>query len=150
MLNQFPIRRGFAYRYPRYCSYNYRGRLFLMPLEGLALGSTNNRVLGAVNVGSRLVEGAWNILRVIVEQDRFRLWLNPTFADVTGASVPPADSTEPPHPPKPLIDVNLTTRVQRRHALSATTTQASCQLLRKFQRLHQALAPPQLHPRPHP
>ena len=84
-----------------------------------ALGGT--RVISSVSVGSRLIEGAWNILRVIVGQHRLRVWLNPTFADVTGASrVPPADETKRAHPPKPLIDVNFSTPVKRRHSLSAT------------------------------
>jgi hypothetical protein len=74
----------------------------------------HTKAFDSFDVGSRLVEGAWNILRVLVEHNRVRVWLNPTFADVTGASGPPADENQPPHPPKPLIDANVTASVKRR------------------------------------
>ena len=69
---------------------------------------SNVAPLGTADVRSRLIEGAWNILRVLVEEDRLRVWLNPTFADVTGASIPPVDEVKPPKQPSPLLDANLT------------------------------------------
>lgn len=80
------------------------------------------QALGTVDVRSRLVQGAWNILRVLVKEDRLVLWCNPNFADVTGASVPPTDERRAPHPPKPLIDLRLVAPVKSRRALSARAT----------------------------
>ena len=78
-------------------------------LLSAARTGNNTASLATVNVRSRLMEGAWNILRVLVEDNRLRVWLNPNFADVTGASIPPADEVKPPKQPSPLLDVNLTT-----------------------------------------
>jgi len=61
------------------------------------------RVLASVSVKDRLVNSAWNILRILSGSDGAKIWLNPTFADITGASVPPADEQAPPHPPHPLL-----------------------------------------------
>eukprot|EP00937_MAST-01D_sp_MAST-1D-sp2_P005762 g5762.t1 len=61
--------------------------------------------LAAANVSARLVVGGWNIVRVLCEQGRARVWLNPSFADVTGASAPPADLARAPAAPRALIDV---------------------------------------------
>ena len=77
-------------------------------LSAARTGSNTAPPLGTVDVRSRLIEGAWNILRVLVEEDRLRVWLNPTFADVTGASIPPADEVTPPKQPSPLLDAKLT------------------------------------------
>jgi hypothetical protein len=90
-------------------------------LLSAARSGSNTTSLSTVNVHSRLIEGAWNILRVLVEDDRLRVWLNPSFADVTGASIPPADEVKPPKQPSPLLDGSLicTTASQGGRMLSA-------------------------------
>lgn len=55
-----------------------------------------NGILGSHNLDSGLPEGgvvqaSWNMLRILVEDERIRVWFNPQFSDVTGASVPPED-----------------------------------------------------------
>ena len=60
--------------------------------------------LAQVNVTQRLVVGGWNILRVLCKAGRVQVWLNPNFADVVGASAPPADLQRAPQPPAPLVD----------------------------------------------
>ena len=65
------------------------------------------KVLGSAAVEGRMMGVAWNILRILVEPDRVRVWLNPTFADVTGGSVPPKDQAAPPHSPAPMLDVPI-------------------------------------------
>lgn len=45
-----------------------------------------------------IVAASWNMLRLLVEPGRARVWLNPQFSDVTGASAPPADEANPPVP----------------------------------------------------
>ena len=50
---------------------------------------------------------AWNLLRVLVQAERVRVWFNPQFPDVTGASTPPADEAKPPVPMPPRIDARL-------------------------------------------
>lgn len=61
------------------------------------------REVGSAAVSDRLVGAAWNLLRILVEPGQVRVWLNPTFADVTGASAPPADEAAPPHAPAPVL-----------------------------------------------
>jgi hypothetical protein len=61
--------------------------------------------LASVNVTARFVPAAWNLLRVLVEAERLRVWLNPTIVDITGASAPPTDYAKPPHLATPLVDL---------------------------------------------
>ena len=78
------------------------------PSPQLTLSETaggGGKVLGNVAVGDRMMGVAWNILRVVVEPHRVRVWLNPTFADITGGSIPPNDLKLPPHAAAPLLDV---------------------------------------------
>lgn len=63
--------------------------------------------IATVDVGGRLVSAAWNMLRVLIANGRVRVWLNPNFADVTGASVPPVDERRAPRAPAPLIDTHV-------------------------------------------
>ena len=70
--------------------------------------------LDAVDVSRRVVSAAYNMLRILVtdvgpNEQRVQVWLNPTFADITGASVPPGDQRVPPHPPTPLLNASFTT-----------------------------------------
>lgn len=74
------------------------------PAVHVAGAAAGGRPLASAGVSDRIVIGAWNILRVLAEPRRVRVWLNPTFADVTGSSVPPADSAAAPHAPAPIID----------------------------------------------
>merc|ERR1712137_959608 len=53
-----------------------------------------------------LVPRSWNLLRVLVQNERVRIWFNPQFSDVTGASVPPADEQSLKAMP-PRIDVAI-------------------------------------------
>lgn len=76
------------------------------PNMHVAEGVAGGKVLATKNITDRLVGQGWNILRILAEPDRVRIWLNPNFADITGASVPPADLASPPHAPAPLIDVH--------------------------------------------
>ena len=73
----------------------------------LAATAGSGKQLATKDVKGRMVEGAWNLLRVLVEGKRLRLWLNPNFADITGGSAPPADETRPPTTAVPLIDLAL-------------------------------------------
>jgi len=74
------------------------------PASTLALGA-GGAVLASINASARLVVGGWNIVRVLCELERVRVWLNPTFADITGASAPPADLLRAPSAPPAIIDV---------------------------------------------
>merc|ERR1712194_533950 len=59
----------------------------------LALSSTDGE-LASFDVSKAeggVVMASWNMLRVLVQDERVRVWFNPQFSDVTGASVPPAD-----------------------------------------------------------
>ena len=47
-----------------------------------------------------LVIGAWNLLRVALDDEGLRVWFNPQFPDVTGASVAPAGTTPKLMPPR--------------------------------------------------
>ena len=67
----------------------------------------DSATIATVDVGGRLVSSAWNMLRVVVASGRVRVWLNPSFADVTGGSVPPEDERRPPSAPAPLIDAHV-------------------------------------------
>ena len=44
------------------------------------------------------------MVRVLVSDERVRVWLNPNFADIAGASGPPGDLRAAPHRPTPLVD----------------------------------------------
>ena len=70
----------------------------------IAARQTHSASVGQVNISQRLVVGGWNILRVMCKAGRVQVWLNPNFADIVGASAPPADLQRAPQPPKPLID----------------------------------------------
>lgn len=77
----------------------------------LTIGRTASPSLGAHDIRATgkpqggIVAASWNMLRLLVQQDgRVRVWLNPQFSDVTGASVPPADEAQPPVPMPPRID----------------------------------------------
>ena len=74
----------------------------------MTVRDSGGAVLATADVTSRLVSAAYNMLRIVVATDRVRVWLNPSFKDVTGASVPPADEQQPPHAPAPLVDAKLT------------------------------------------
>ena len=65
------------------------------------------RTIATVDVGDQMVDSAWNMLRVLVGHGRARVWLNPNFADITGASGPPKDELRVPSAPPPLIDAQL-------------------------------------------
>merc|ERR1711941_133828 len=52
---------------------------------------------------------SWNMLRVLVKEDRVQVWINPQFSDVTGGSVPPQDEQSMRAMP-PRIDVPTTTQ----------------------------------------
>ena len=71
----------------------------------LTASSPSGKTLATKNVTGRLVGQGWNLLRVLTEPHRLRVWLNPNFADITGASAPPGDLAAPPHSPTPLVDV---------------------------------------------
>ena len=73
----------------------------------LTASSPSGKTLATKNVTGRLVGQGWNLLRVLIEPGRLRVWLNPNFADITGASAPPGDVAAPPHAPTPLVDVAL-------------------------------------------
>merc|ERR1712118_372993 len=53
--------------------------------------------LASTSVKDRLALKSWNILRILAEEHRVRIWLNPTYADITGASLPPDDEKAAPH-----------------------------------------------------
>ena len=54
-----------------------------------------------------IVADSWNLVRLLLEPQRARAWLNPQFSDATGASVPPADEAAPPVAMRPCLDVTL-------------------------------------------
>eukprot|EP00927_Polykrikos_kofoidii_P012849 TRINITY_DN15577_c0_g2_i1.p1 TRINITY_DN15577_c0_g2~~TRINITY_DN15577_c0_g2_i1.p1 ORF type:complete len:560 (-),score=80.06 TRINITY_DN15577_c0_g2_i1:8-1513(-) len=60
-----------------------------------------------MKVEGGVVLKSWNMLRVLVQNGRVRVWFNPQFSDVTGASVPPADEVSTTAMP-PRIDVATT------------------------------------------
>ena len=81
------------------------------PTLRLSAAEPGSAALATANVKGRLIGQGWNMLRIMVEPkskgvgNRVRVWLNPTFADITGGSVPPADQRKAPRPPAPIIDV---------------------------------------------
>ena len=77
--------------------------------------------LKIMNVSGRLVGEGWNMLRILAEPSRCRVWLNPNFADVTGGSGPPADQGRAPHAPAPLVDVTAARDESRAGLLRAST-----------------------------
>lgn len=75
--------------------------------------SDSEKELASVPVLAGIPEGgvvmdSWNMLRVLVRQDRVQVWFNPQFSDVTGGSVPPQDEQSMQAMP-PRIDVPVTT-----------------------------------------
>jgi hypothetical protein len=42
-----------------------------------APGKPSGKVIGTADIHGRIVTNAWNILRVLVEENRVRVWLNP-------------------------------------------------------------------------
>eukprot|EP00927_Polykrikos_kofoidii_P012848 TRINITY_DN15577_c0_g1_i1.p1 TRINITY_DN15577_c0_g1~~TRINITY_DN15577_c0_g1_i1.p1 ORF type:complete len:720 (-),score=123.09 TRINITY_DN15577_c0_g1_i1:112-2121(-) len=67
-----------------------------------------------------VVMKSWNMLRVLVQTNRVRVWFNPQFSDVTGDSVPPADEiTMVPMPPR--IDVATTNAIAGDFVIFAST-----------------------------
>lgn len=87
---------------------------------GSASGGVVGTVVARVDVADRAVGQGWNILRVLVEPRRIRVWLNPNFKDITGASVPPEDQAALPRNPPPLVDVAVSDGTAKA-GLSATT-----------------------------
>merc|ERR1711953_751456 len=76
--------------------------------------SDSKKELGSVSVLQGLPEGgivmdSWNMLRVLVQEDRVQVWINPQFSDVTGGSVPPQDEQSMKAMP-PRIDMHVNTR----------------------------------------
>jgi hypothetical protein len=67
--------------------------------------ATGGKILATKDVSDRVIGQGWNLLRILAEPFRVRIWLNPTFVDITGASAPPGDQGTP-HAPKPLVDVS--------------------------------------------
>jgi hypothetical protein len=76
-------------------------------------------VLKSVELGPRLVGQAWNLLRILAEPSRVRVWLNPTFDEITGSSV--GDDAVKPHQPTPIIDLSAS-RDEAMLGLSASTS----------------------------
>ena len=70
--------------------------------DGVALGAHDMRATGLPEGG--IVGTSWNMLRLLVQPERVRVWFNPQFPDVTGGSVPPADEARLPRPMPPRID----------------------------------------------
>jgi len=72
----------------------------------LALSSTDGELASfdVSKVEGGVVMASWNMLRVLVQDERVRVWFNPQFSDVTGASVPPADEQSMQAMP-PRIDI---------------------------------------------
>jgi len=75
----------------------------------VAASQPSSETLASTSISERLVTASWNILRILAEEHRVRVWLNPTYADITGASGPPGDEQAAPHGPAPLLDVALET-----------------------------------------
>ena len=50
-----------------------------------------------------IVIGAWNLLRIVHDDASLRVWFNPQFPDVTGASVAPVGTTPKPMPPRVIV-----------------------------------------------
>ena len=63
------------------------------------------------------------MLRVLIQADRVRVWLNPSFADITGAHVPPADEAHPPHTPAAIADAKSTAAAKAGLAAHVSTGQ---------------------------
>merc|ERR1711870_62031 len=59
--------------------------------------SQAGKSLGVVDVRQRMVGLGWNLVRILAEPSRIRVWLNPTFADIAGSSI--GDDDVPPHQP---------------------------------------------------
>ena len=47
-------------------------------------GKPSGKVIGTADIRGRIVTNAWNILRVLVEDNRVRVWLNPVMLFNTG------------------------------------------------------------------
>ena len=88
--------------------------------QSAAAGVAGGNVVARLGVADRAVGQGWNILRVLVEPRRIRVWLNPNFKDITGASVPPGDQAALPRNPPPLVDAAVSDGTAR-PGLSATT-----------------------------
>merc|ERR1712080_465270 len=58
-------------------------------------------------MGGGIAMNSWNMLRVLVRNNRVQVWINPQFSDVTGGSVPPQDEQSMKAMP-PRIDVPVT------------------------------------------
>jgi len=78
----------------------------------------DSKQLASLHVDQRLVIGAWNMLRVLSEPTRVRIWLNPNFADIMGGSVP-AEERKTPQSPTPLVDVAADTAAVGLSAVAA-------------------------------
>jgi hypothetical protein len=76
-------------------------------------------VLKSMELGPRLMGQAWNLVRILAEPSRVRVWLNPTFAEITGSS--DGGDAAKPHQPAPIIDV-AASRDETMLGLSASTS----------------------------
>ena len=106
----------------------------------VATAADPGTVIATKDIASRIVEGAWNMLRVLSEPDRVRVWLNPSFSDIMGGAVPPKDERNPPHTATPAFDERVAAGSTKPVGLAASVANG------KWLIDYASVLPPQLYP----